>query len=90
MDAWNYILFGNVIILLIAGAMFGWSIALYSIIYQFCSTQIIQMLYKRYQKETLFIISDKADEIYRLIKDTTNHDATLFHGIGCYEAKEKK
>ena len=90
MDAWNYILFGNVIILLIAGAMFGWSIALYSIIYQFCSTQIIQMLYKRYQKETLFIISDKADEIYRLIKDTPNHDATLFHGIGCYEAKEKE
>lgn len=90
MDAWNYILFGNVIILLIVGAMFGWSIALYSIIYQFCSTQIIQMLYKRYQKETLFIISDKADEIYRLIKDTTNHDATLFHGIGCYEAKEKE
>lgn len=90
MDAWNYILIGNVIILLIAGAMFGWSIALYSIIYQFCSTQIIQMLYKRYQKETLFIISDKADEIYRLIKDTTNHDATLFHGIGCYEAKEKE
>ena len=90
MDAWNYILFGNVIILLIAGAMFGWSIALYSIIYQFCSTQIIQMLYKRYQKETLFIISDKADEIYRLIKDTTNHDAPLFHGIGCYEAKEKE
>lgn len=90
MDAWNYILFGNVIILLIAGAMFGWSIALYSIIYQFCSTQIIQMLYKRYQKETLFIISDKADEIYCLIKDTTNHDATLFHGIGCYEAKEKE
>ena len=90
MDAWNYILFSNVIILLIAGAMFGWSIALYSIIYQFCSTQIIQMLYKRYQKETLFIISDKADEIYRLIKDTTNHDATLFHGIGCYEAKEKE
>lgn len=90
MDAWNYILFGNVIILLIAGAMFDWSIALYSIIYQFCSTQIIQMLYKRYQKETLFIISDKADEIYRLIKDTTNHDATLFHGIGCYEAKEKE
>lgn len=90
MDAWNYILFGNVIIILIAGAMFGWSIALYSIIYQFCSTQIIQMLYKRYQKETLFIISNKADEIYRLIKDTTNHDATLFHGIGCYEAKEKE
>ena len=79
-DAWNYILLGNVIILAIAGALFGWSIALYSIIYQFCSTQVIQMLYKRYKKETLFIISDKSNEIY---------DATLFQGIGCYEEKEK-
>ena len=88
-DAWNYILLGNVIILAIAGALFGWSIALYSIIYQFCSTQVIQMLYKRYKKETLFIISDKSNEIYHAIWETTNHDATLFQGIGCYEEKEK-
>ena len=88
-DAWNYILLGNVIILAIAGALFGWSIALYSIIYQFCSTQVIQMLNKRYKKETLFIISDKSNEIYHAIRETTNHDATLFQGIGCYEEKEK-
>lgn len=88
-DAWNYILLGNVIILAIAGALFGWSIALYSIIYQFCSTQVIQMLYKRYKKETLFIISDKSNKIYHAIRETTNHDATLFQGIGCYEEKEK-
>ena len=88
-DAWNYILLGNAIMLIIAGALFGWPIALYSIIYQFCSTQIIQMLYKRYKKETLFIISDKSDKIYHAIKELTNHDATLFKGIGCYEEKEK-
>lgn len=88
-DAWNYILLGNAIMLIIAGALFGWPIALYSIIYQFCSTQIIQMLYKRYKKETLFIISDKSDKIYHTIKELTNHDATLFKGIGCYEEKEK-
>ena len=62
-DAWNYILLGNVVILLIAGGLFGWSIALYSIIYQFCSTQVIQFMYKRYQKMTLFIISDKSEEM---------------------------
>jgi len=88
-DTWNYILLGNVVILLIAGGLFGWSIALYSIIYQFCSTQVIQFMYKRYQKMTLFIISDKSEEIYHAIKNTTNHDATLFKGIGCYEEKER-
>lgn len=71
------------------GALFGWSSALYSIIFQFCSTQVIQVLYKRYKKETLFIISDKSDEVYHAIREMTNHDATLFKGIGCYEGKEK-
>ena len=88
-DAWNYILIGTVIMLVIAGALFGWSSALYSIIFQFCSTQVIQVLYKRYKKETLFIISDKSDEVYHAIREMTNHDATLFKGIGCYEGKEK-
>ena len=45
--------------------------------------------YKRYQKETMFIISDKSNEIYRAIRERTNHDATLFQGIGCYEEKQK-
>ena len=44
-DAWNYIFLGNILVLTVAGALFGWSIALYSIIYQFCSTQVIQALY---------------------------------------------
>lgn len=88
-DAWNYIFMGNVIMLVIAGALFGWEIALYSIIYQFCGTQMIHMLYKRYKKETLFIISNYPEEIYQLIRENTNHDATTFKGIGCYEGKEK-
>lgn len=50
-DAWNYILFGNVMLLILAGYLFGWSIALYSIIFQFCSTQAIQILYKRYKRK---------------------------------------
>lgn len=88
-DAWNYIFLGNILVLTVAGALFGWSIALYSIIYQFCSTQVIQALYKHYKKETLFIISYHSDEIYKAIRELTNHDATLFQGIGCYEEKEK-
>lgn len=48
------------------------------------------MLYKRYKKATLFIISDKSEEIYEIIKDTTHHDATLFKGTGCYEGKDKQ
>lgn len=75
-------------ILAIAGMLFGWSIALYSIIYQFCSTQVIQFCTKISESDS-FIISDKSEEIYTAIREMTNHDATLFKGIGCYEEKEK-
>lgn len=88
-DAWNYIFLGNILVLTVAGALFGWSIALYSIIYQFCSTQVIQALYKHYKKETLFIISDHSDEIYKAIRELTNHDATLFQGIDAMKKKKK-
>lgn len=87
-ETWNYIFVGNCIVLLIAGYLFGWNEALYSIIFQFTSTQVLHLLYKRYQKQTLLIITSKPDEVYAQIRDTTNHDATLFKGVGCYKKHE--
>ncbi len=88
-DTWNYIFMGNVTMLIIAGLLFGWEKSLYSIIFQFTSTQILHMLYKRYQKQTLLIITDHPDEVYQMIRDKTHHDATHFRGVGCYEGQEK-
>lgn len=87
-ETWNYIFAGNCIILLIAGYLFGWTEALYSIIFQYTSTQILHLLYTRYQKQTLLIITSKPDEIYEQIRKNTNHDATLFKGTGCYKKQE--
>lgn len=87
-DAWNYIFVANVMILLVAGYLFGWEKALYSIIFQFTSTQVLSSLYRRYQKQTMLIITEKPEEIYQGIRDITNHDATLIKGIGCYQKKE--
>lgn len=88
-DAWNYILAGNVAIILCAGILFGFDKALYSIIYQFTTTQVLNAMYKRYQKDTLLIITDMPNAIYGKIKELTNHDATLIKGTGCYEGGEK-
>ena len=40
-DAWNYTLMLNAVILATAGLIFGWDRALYSIIFQFTSTQVV-------------------------------------------------
>lgn len=88
-DSWNYIFAGNAVVLIIAGATYGWDKAMYSIIYQFITTQVLHMMYKRYQRHTLFIITDSPIEVYKAIKEETNHGATLFKGIGCYKNEER-
>ena len=88
-DAWNYIFLGNCVMLAVAGLLFGWDKALYSIIFQFASTQIVHMLDLRFKRTTLFIISNRAREIYEKIKNTTNHGATLFRGTGLYNGEER-
>ena len=88
-DTWHIVLGMNVVILLSAGLLFGWEAALYSIIFQYTSTQIINAVYKRYQKNTLFIVTDHPEDVYRTIAENTHHGATLFRGTGLYENKER-
>ncbi len=88
-DMWNYVFAMNICVLVIAGIIFGFEKSLYSIIFQFSSTQVLNILYRHYQKVTLLIITDKPDELYKIIKETTNHDATRLVGTGCYMGTEK-
>ena len=83
-DAWNYVLIDNAGVLVIAGLLFGWDKALYSIIFQFTSTQVVHLLNVRYQKATLFIVSKDSEEIFDKIK-VTHHGATMFSGTGLYK-----
>lgn len=89
-DSWNMVLCLNVLILAAAGVLFGWDKALYSIIFQYTSTQVLHMLYKKYQQETLLAVTNKAEEVYEAIFATTNHGATIIEGQGAYEDRERK
>lgn len=84
-DGWRIVLAFNAVVLTIDGFLYGWDKALYSIIFQFVTMQIISALYKRYQKNTLFIVTSKPEEIARLISSTTGHGATKIAGVGTYE-----
>ena len=60
----EFYLLGNACVLTIAGVLFGWDKALYSIIFQFASTQMIHMLHTAYkEKKTLFIVTDRPDDV---------------------------
>ena len=88
-DSWNFILGFNILILFAAGMLFGWDKALYSIIYQYASTQILHMIYTRYQKQTLFIVTNRPKEVCAAINTVSMHGATILEGEGFYERRER-
>ncbi len=88
-DSFHIVLGLNIIILGIAGVLFGWDKALYSIIFQYVSTQVLHMLYKKYQQQTLFIVTNRAKEVCAAIYEVSHHGATVLEGKGSYEHQER-
>ena len=88
-DSFNLILGINTIIIGLGGLIFGWDIALYSIIYQYASTQVLHLLYQNYQQQTLFIITNKAPAVCEAISTISHHGATIMKGEGSYEGHER-
>ena len=88
-DSWNVTLGINAVILLTAGYLFGWDKALYSIIFQYVSTQVLHFMYRNYQQETLLIVTEKPEEVAKAIHVITQHGATMMHGEGAFEHKDR-
>lgn len=87
--AWNYILAMNAMMLVVAGYLFGWDKALYSIIFQFCSTQIINFVHTRYKRMTLFIVTSNPELVIEEIQNSTHHGVTRIEGMGTYYGKPR-
>lgn len=89
-DSFNVVLIVNVIILTIAGFLFSWDKALYSIIFQYVSTMTIRVLYRKYQQSTIFVVTKEPVLVTEIIFNRSHHGATIIDGEGSYEHDEKK
>lgn len=89
-DSFNVVLGINAVILLTAGYMFGWDKALYSIIFQYTSTQVLHVLYKEYRQNTLLVVTTMPNEIAAKIYEICKHGATIMDGQGSYEKTSRK
>ena len=89
-DAWGYILAGNIVLLVIGGLLFDVDRALYSIIYQYVITTMLGTYYKRYQQDTLLVVTSKPQEVLEKIYELTHHDGTIITGEGGYSGENKK
>lgn len=85
---WNYSFMLNCLIIFIAGIIYGWEIACYSIIFQFCNTQVVKKMHKRYTHETITIITKNPDEVTKQILSRTRHGITKLKGTGVYKHED--
>lgn len=84
-SSWNIVLGLNAIMLTVAGMLFGWDAALYSIIFQFISTQVINIVHPNDCRATLHIITSQPEILEKALLSYTHHGVTRFDGIGCYQ-----
>lgn len=87
-STWNFIFALNCCLIVITGLIYGWERALYSIVYQFCSTQVVNRMHKRYISQTITIITSKPDEVSSRIFSSVRHGITELKAMGAYKKTE--
>lgn len=86
-ETWGLILAINAAILISGGFVFGWSGSLYSIVYQFITLQVVHIMYRTYQHQTLLIITSEPQRVCKAIYRVSHHGATIMQGTGGYSGK---
>ena len=89
MPTWNYIMIGNAVILIISGFLFGWNKALYSIIFQFVSTQVVGVMHQRYKFSEIKVVTNEPDEICQIVFGLCHHGVTKVPCEGGYTDKPR-
>lgn len=85
---WEYVFAGNVVILCIFGAMFGWLYAGYSILFQFVSTKTISAFHHRYERVTLQVTTAQAEPIIQAYVKQYRHGISKVEAVGGYSHKK--
>lgn len=88
MPTWNYIFVVNAVVLIIAGLNFGWNQALYSMIFQYVSKEVVNTLHQRYKLKRIHIITDYPEEVSQAIFSICHHGITRLTCMGEYSHKE--
>ncbi|MGB2992697.1 MAG: YitT family protein [Paenisporosarcina sp.] len=85
------IMFFNIMIFTIAGFVFTWEQAMYSVLAYFIAYKTIDIVIQGLdESKSVYIISEKVDEVGEAIIDRLGRGVTYLHGEGAYTGDKKK
>jgi uncharacterized membrane-anchored protein YitT (DUF2179 family) len=85
----NYFFMMNGVIVITAGALYGWDKALYTLVSLYASTRVIDAIHTRYQKLTVMIITKKADGMKKAIHGKLVRGITMLPAKGAFSNEER-
>lgn len=74
----------NLCIVLLAGALFGWESALYTIISIYAMSRVVDSIHTRHQKLTAFIVTTQQDQVIHELHQTLIRGITIMPSVGAY------
>lgn len=85
------IMFFNIFILMSAGFVFDWDRAMYSLMTYFVIFKTIDMVLEGFDdSKAMLIVTDKPDEIAKIIMHELGRGVTFLHGQGAYSGVDRK
>lgn len=85
-----YFLLLNGIIIITAGAIYGWEKALYTLVNLYAATRVIDAIHTRHQKLTVMIVTKKTDELKVAIHDKLVRGITILPVRGAFSNESKE
>ncbi|MDF2911598.1 MAG: YitT family protein [Sporolactobacillus laevolacticus] len=85
----KYFLILNGIIIVIAGAVYEWQYALYTLISRFVNSYVIDMIHTKYQKLTVMTVTDQKERLTEAIQDQFDRGMTIIPSYGGFTGTKK-
>lgn len=86
----TYFITLNSIIIITAGALYGWEKALYTIVTLYASTRVIDAIHTRHVKVTAMIITKKSEEMKKMIHERLVRGITTVPAKGAFSNENKE
>jgi uncharacterized membrane-anchored protein YitT (DUF2179 family) len=85
----KYFLILNGVIIIIAGAVYEWQYALYTLISRFVNSYVIDMIHTKYQKLTVMTVTDQTERLIEAIQDQFDRGMTVIPSYGGFTGTKK-
>ncbi|CAM4059526.1 YitT family protein [Lederbergia lenta] len=86
----TYFFIINAIIIVSAGAIYGWDKALYTLVSLYASTRVIDAIHTRHQKLTVMIVTKKTSELKEAIHARMVRGITVVPAKGAFSNEQKE